>query len=140
MIDERLPQDNTKHFTVLTRREFLERLRSINEGIGRIAYEARVSASASGGNSNAVAAEMRESLHNLISNGMECAKIARSQGDPTNAKHAADMLKERQRRSIVAGFRPVKLTGVVDSAISAENDLLPPLPKQPSHGRLWTGD
>ena len=73
-VDERFEAYDDKHFEILTVREFLQNFRSLNASIPLVDYNTRVSTAAEGGNSTAVAAEERDCLQRMVSDGIDCAK------------------------------------------------------------------
>lgn len=76
ILDERYPPEDPRHLTVLSRRQWLKHLQALSAQIKREEY-----------------ADERESLLQLIENGVACAREAKRQGDLSDPKDVDYMVR-----------------------------------------------
>lgn len=116
-VDERFPPEDSRSHDVLTVREFLLNIRSINAALGRIRH-----------------AGERIEHEQLVENGIRCAKEAQNQGRPDNPEHVRQILRDRRRAWVLGGGKGKYGTTELHTTSAdgtPEGLLLPPMPRHP---------
>lgn len=113
IVDERFPPSHEKAFTVVTVRDFLLRLKTLNQEVKRWGKKWP---------------DERDELVKMIEQGVECCREAKVQGRPDDPRAVADMLKQRHRFMLYAGTN-ADSAGALASSEAPENVLLPPMPQ-----------
>lgn len=111
IVDERFPDSDDRSFQVVVVREWLLRLRSINQTTHQHRF-----------------VDERNCQQNFIDDGIDCAKEAQAQGRPDDPKATAEMLRLRRRSMLFAGG---SAAGAMSNSIAPEAAVLPPLPRHP---------
>jgi len=93
LIDERFPPTHNRSFVVITVREWLTRLKSLNGELYRWDKWP----------------DERDKLHNFIDNGIACAREATKQGRPDDPAAVAALLKDRRKIIFVGNNQPVEI-------------------------------
>jgi hypothetical protein len=114
IVDERFPPSHDKAFTVVPVREFLYRLKGLNDMIGRWGKQWP---------------DERNEMQTMIENGVECCREAKTQGRPDDPRAVAQMLRERRRFMLYAGTGSVSPVGAISSDFAPESVNLPPIPQ-----------
>ena len=116
LIDERFLPSDDKSFVVIPVREWLLRLKGLNENLHKWDRWP----------------DERDETQNFIEHGVAAAREATKQGRPDDPKAVADILKTK-RKVVFPGFDQKSVLHTESASIAPEGLLLPPMPCHPEN-------
>lgn len=124
IVDERLPPEHHRFHMVISRREFLRRLQAFSDELRRRHFKYE---------------DERNQYIRLLEEGVQVAREAKNQGEPTNPDAISEMVRRRRLTMLMSdksspilkldGAALINPAGAIPALFAPENDLLPPIPR-----------